>query len=136
MYTGLKLHAVALDIPSTYVCRIFKTQPCFFPTTIEMFAHDMGMLLDLTSQVKQLICSTVEHLKADKPVVNSTHGTATNEPKLLLPCPISPKKAFKIFSYFFFLIPLFLSTCIFLSQFIHTFVLHPFVMMYALVYIY
>ena len=91
MYIGIKLRAVILDNPSAYVCRIYKTIRYFFPTAIETIASDLGMLLGVTSQIKQLLCSTVETLEADKPIISSTYETTTNKPELLFPCPMSPK---------------------------------------------
>ncbi|KAI7858037.1 hypothetical protein BDC45DRAFT_544033 [Circinella umbellata] len=52
---GLKLRAVILDNPSTYVCRVKKTKPYFFPTTVETIASDLGMLLGVTSQAYSMI---------------------------------------------------------------------------------
>ena len=91
MYVGLKLRAVILDNPSTYACRVNKTKPYFFSTTVETIASDLGMLLGVTSQVKQLICSTVKIIETPKPITSSGYETTTNKPKLLLPCPMSPK---------------------------------------------
>ena len=91
MYIGLKLRVVILDNPSTYVCRIYKTKPYFFPTVVETIASDLGMLLGVTSQVKQLICSTVKIIEAPKPITSSGYETTTSKPEILLPCPMSPK---------------------------------------------
>ncbi|KAI9496920.1 hypothetical protein BDB00DRAFT_869146 [Zychaea mexicana] len=92
---GLKLRTIVLDNLSTHVCCIYKTEPCYFPATIETFARDFGMLLGVTSQIKQPVCSTVKALEADKPIESSNYETTTNKPELLLPCPMSPKKAAK-----------------------------------------
>ncbi|KAI9489501.1 hypothetical protein BDB00DRAFT_745474, partial [Zychaea mexicana] len=50
---GLKLRTIVLDNLSTYIYCIYKTEPCYFPATIETFARDFGMLLGITSQIKQ-----------------------------------------------------------------------------------
>ncbi|KAI9467731.1 hypothetical protein BDB00DRAFT_793798 [Zychaea mexicana] len=90
---GLKLRTIVLDNLSTYVCCIYKTEPCYFPATIETFARDFGMLLRMTSQIKQLACSTVKALEADKLIESSNYKTTTNKPELLFPYTMSPKKA-------------------------------------------
>ncbi|KAI7858040.1 hypothetical protein BDC45DRAFT_434755, partial [Circinella umbellata] len=99
---GLKLRAVILDNPSTYVCCVNKTKPYFFPTTVETIASDLGMLLGVTSQVKQLICSTVKIIKTPKPITSSDYETTTNNPNYYFHALCHPnlKKQQKIYTVF------------------------------------
>ncbi|KAG2220396.1 hypothetical protein INT45_006567 [Circinella minor] len=51
-----KLRVVVMDNPSTYICKIKGTPAYVFPRTIETFESQLGDLLELVSQVKELAC--------------------------------------------------------------------------------
>ncbi|KAI7851151.1 hypothetical protein BDC45DRAFT_445922 [Circinella umbellata] len=58
---GLKLRIIAMDNPSTYVCRINRTDPYYFPSTVATIPSDFGAMLILISQVRELVDQTIKN---------------------------------------------------------------------------
>ncbi|KAI9470421.1 hypothetical protein BDB00DRAFT_777015, partial [Zychaea mexicana] len=88
--SGLKIFALLLDRPSTYVCRLTKTEPMFFPASVNDFAVQMGSLIHFVWQIKQVMLATVN---AQKP--KTIQGASTVNSLLgvrpLPACATSPK---------------------------------------------
>ncbi|KAG2221379.1 hypothetical protein INT45_012425, partial [Circinella minor] len=70
---SLKLRVVVMDNPSTYICRLNRTPGQFFPSTIETFASQLGSLLGLVSQVKELARQTLNVLDEVSPIQSTSY---------------------------------------------------------------
>ncbi|KAI7848516.1 hypothetical protein BDC45DRAFT_523056 [Circinella umbellata] len=88
---GLKLRVVVMENPSTYICKINRTPAYYFPSTIETFGSQLGNLLGLVSQVKELACQTLDILNEPLPIRSTSYNPVINTPVQMLPCPPSPK---------------------------------------------
>ncbi|KAI8137318.1 hypothetical protein BJV82DRAFT_635858 [Fennellomyces sp. T-0311] len=88
--SGLKIFALLMDQPSTYSCRITRTQPIYFPGTIDDSPVGLGTLVKFVSQVKQVIMSTYTASK-HKTIQSATMENCLIKPEQLQPCVTSPK---------------------------------------------
>ncbi|KAG1468313.1 hypothetical protein G6F56_003902 [Rhizopus delemar] len=87
---GLKLRAITLDRPSTYICRYRQTAPIFFPVTEETIGSKFGELLALVSQVKSLLCKTLAMMNSSKLITSQNFGNEEDSDDELPFCPATP----------------------------------------------
>ena len=80
-----------MDNPSTYVCRINRTDPYYFPPTVETVGKDFGAMLILISQVRELVDQTIKKLNEPSFLGSMSFANVVNPPTIILPCAPSPK---------------------------------------------
>ncbi|KAG0166868.1 hypothetical protein DFQ29_000761 [Apophysomyces sp. BC1021] len=85
---GLNIRALVMDNPSSHVCRIQGTLPLHFPTTLDTFAIQVGEILCLIMQTKELIKKTMNTINSSRKISNITYNYLT---ACLPPCAMSPK---------------------------------------------
>ncbi|KAG2222345.1 hypothetical protein INT45_009818 [Circinella minor] len=88
---GLKLRVVVMDNPSTYVCRINRTDPYYFPSTVVTVGNDFGAMLILISQVRELVDQTIKKLNEPYVLRSMSFANVVSPPTIILPCAPSPK---------------------------------------------
>ena len=80
-----------MDNPSTYVCRINRTDPYYFPSTVATVASDFGALLILISQVRELVDQTIKKLNEPSVLGSMSFANVVNPLTTILLCVPSPK---------------------------------------------